>query len=97
MTELGMTLDHLNPDLRQEFTIGDDVEGVIITEVKPGAPADESGLMAGDVIRRVGKVQVENLDQARKAIKAELDAEKTSILLLINRQGRDRFTAVTVK
>jgi len=26
-----------------------------------------------------------------------LDAEKTSILLLINRQGRDRFTAVTVK
>ena len=97
MTELGMTLDHLNPDLRQEFTIGDDVEGVIITEVKPGAPADESGLMAGDVIRRVGKVQVENLDEVRKAIKAELDAEKTSILLLINRQGRDRFTAVTVK
>lgn len=97
LAELGMTLDHLNPELRQEFSIGDDVEGVVITEVKPNAPADESGIMAGDVIRRVGKVQVENLDEARKAIKAEIDAEKTSILLLINRQGRDRFTAVTIK
>ncbi|NDA09038.1 MAG: hypothetical protein EBZ18_06470 [Alphaproteobacteria bacterium] len=74
---------HLTP-------LNDEVTGV-------AAPADESGLMAGDVIRRVGKVQVENLDEARKAIKAEIDAEKTSILLLINRQGRDRFTAVTIK
>ena len=97
LAELGMTLDHLNPELRQEYAIGDDVEGVVITEVKPNAPADESGIMTGDVIRRVGKVQVENLDEARKAIKAEIDADKTSILLLINRQGRDRFTAVTIK
>ena len=97
LAEMGMTLNNLNPDLRQEFAIGDDVEGVIITEVEPGMPADESGLMAGDVIRRVGKVQVENLAEADNAVQAEIEADKTSILLLINRQGRDRFTAVTIK
>ncbi len=42
-------------------------------------------------------IPMDKLARVYRKIKAELDAEKTSILLLINRQGRDRFTAVTVK
>jgi serine protease Do len=95
--KLGFMLETLSPENRQEYSIGDDINGVIITEVEPGSAADNAGLVVGDVIRRVGKSSVDTLDKADAAISQEMDNGKTSIVLLINRSGRDRFMAITIE
>lgn len=95
--KLGFILETLTPERRQEFSIGDDINGVMIGDVEAGSAADAAGLMAGDVIRRVGKSSVDTLDKADAAITYEMENGKTSIVLLINRGGRDRFMAITVE
>ena len=94
--KLGFVLEALTPERRQEFSVGDDIDGVVILDVVSGSAADAAGLMIGDVIRRVGKSSVDTLDKADAAIRHEMENGKTSIVLLINRGGRDRFMAITV-
>ena len=95
--KLGFVLEQLTPEKRQEFSLGDDINGVVISSIESGSAADDAGLLVGDVIRRVGKSSVDTLDKADAAISREMDNGKTSIVLLINRGGRDRFMAITVK
>jgi serine protease Do len=95
--KLGFVLESLTPELREEFSAGDDINGVVIMDIVSGSPADDAGLMVGDIIRRVGKSSVDTLDKADAAIRREMENGKTSIVLLINRGGRDRFMAITVE
>ena len=95
--KLGFVLEALTPERRQDFSVGDDVNGVVILDVVSGSAADAAGLMIGDVIRRIGKSSVDTLDKADAAIRREMENGKTSIVLLINRGGRDRFMAITVE
>ena len=95
--KLGFVLETLTPERREDFSVGDDINGVVIMDIVSGSPADDAGLMVGDIIRRVGKSSVDTLDKADEAIRGEMENGKTSIVLLINRGGRDRFMAITVE
>ncbi|MGB0181358.1 MAG: DegQ family serine endoprotease [Candidatus Puniceispirillales bacterium] len=95
--KLGFVLETLTPERREDFSVGDDINGVVIMDIVSGSPADDAGLMVGDIIRRVGKSSVDTLDKADAAIRREMENGKTSIVLLINRGGRDRFMAITVE
>ena len=63
-------------------------EGVIITEVQAGSPADEVGLQPQDIIVQVNRVKISSMkDFNREITKA---AAKKSVTLLIKR-GRSSF------
>ncbi len=49
------------------------MNGVVIMDIVSGSPADDAGLMVGDIIRRVGKSSVETLDKADAAIRREME------------------------
>jgi C-terminal processing protease CtpA/Prc len=58
----GAQLQPLNPDLAGYFHVED---GLLVTEVLEGTPAFEAGLVAGDVITRVGGERVASLNDLR--------------------------------
>jgi membrane-associated protease RseP (regulator of RpoE activity) len=61
----GAQLTPLNPALAEYFGVD---RGVLVTEVLDGTPAHEAGVLAGDVIVRVGTQQVSSLKDLRFGI-----------------------------
>lgn len=65
-----------------------DRDGVRITAVSPGTPADQAGLLAGDVIRQIDGHDVRSLDALRRALRAYDPGERVPIR--IRRDDRER-------
>ena len=62
--------------------------------VADGGDAAEKGLQAGDVITRVNQDAVTGPADVVRAVEKAKDAHRKSILLLVERQGNQRFVAV---
>lgn len=75
-------------------TLGDEEEGAVVLSVAPDG-ADE--LRPGDVIAAVGQSQVSNAKEARAAVDAAKSGHKKSVLLLVRRDGQQRYVAVPLR
>ena len=91
---MGMSLSELTPELRQQLELGDDVTGLVVTDVDEMANAFEKGVRAGDVITDAGQQKISTVAELNTQIAAAKDAGRKSILLLIRRQGDPRFVAL---
>src|SRR6476620_10976374 len=47
---IGLKIRTLTIDLRKQHKLPDDVKGVLVTAVTAGSPAQEKGIVSGDVI-----------------------------------------------
>lgn len=92
--ELGLGLARLTPEARASLDLPADQEGVVVTEVRPGSPAAEKGLRSGDVIVEAGRQQVSDPDSIVDAVRAAAERGDNTILLLVKRDGQNRFVAV---
>lgn len=70
----------LNPGLSQYFGVE---EGVLVTEVAEGTPAEEAGIESGDVIVSVGDRRVTSLEGLRRAMGAW---DRPMVLTIIRKQ-----------
>ena len=93
---LGMTFAAIDSDLRQRFGLGDDASGVIVTDVEPGGAAAERNIRPGDVIVEVGLEEVATPDDVLAKVKKASDADRKSVLLLLDSSGEQRFVAVEI-
>ncbi|MCG7519538.1 Do family serine endopeptidase [Ruegeria sp. Ofav3-42] len=92
-TALGVTVAPLTDSNRAQMGVAENVDGVVVTELKPDSPAAKAGLQRGDVIVKLGGQETATPD----ALKAALDSEKTDpALVLINRGGNQIFVAVEI-
>lgn len=91
---LGVTMSELDSDMRSQLGLGDDAVGVLITEVASGSPAAREGLRAGDLILRVGNGKVNSPDQVSSAMRKAAKDKRERVLMLISRNGNERFVAV---
>jgi len=76
----GLRVQDLNPDLAEQLGL-DSTDGVLITAVEPGSPADDANLRRGDVILEVDKSKIDDVDDLR----AQLDSADDRALFLIRR------------
>ena len=58
--------------------------------------AYEKGLRAGDLIAEAGQEKVASVAELESRIEAAKDAGRTSILLLVRRDGDPRFVALSL-
>lgn len=93
---LGVSLAPLSPDLRDQYDIGAEVKGVVITAVQDQGNAAGKGLKPGDVIVEVGQEQVSSAAQVASMIEKARKAGRKSVLLLVERSGDLRFVAVPI-
>lgn len=87
--KMGLTVREITPELANMYGLSDD-EGVIITFVEPGSPADEAGLRKGDIIKEINRKSITSLDEYLDAIKK---TETENVLMLIKR-GRSSLWIV---
>jgi len=89
--ELGMTLSALSDSARQRFDIGEDVTGVLVTEVDNSGPAGRKGIRSGDVIVEVGQEPVSTPAEVTTRIEDAISEGRKSVLLLVQSGGDLRF------
>jgi len=71
---VGVTVTELGPGARQNFRIGSEIEGVVVTRVRPLSPASEEGVQPGFVITEANGASVTSPSELRAATeKVEVD------------------------
>ena len=97
MSVLGLKLKDMSQALRDQYSIAESVEGVVITEVEANSPAAEKRIQAGDVIVEVSQEKVFSPDAVSEAVKKLKQAgRKSALLLLAGKDGELRFVAVRI-
>jgi serine protease Do len=87
--KLGLAVDDLNQDARQQLQVPDDVKGAAIANVRPGSPADDAGLQPGDVVLEVNRKPVTSAEQFANAVHANPAGK--DLLLLVWSKGNDSY------
>lgn len=93
---LGLGLAELNSSTRREYSIPDDVDGVVVTYVEPSSAAAQKGIQRGDVIVEVAQEDVRTPRDVANAVKEERETGRKSVLLLLASNGDLRFVAVRI-
>jgi serine protease Do len=92
-SSLGLSVDRLTPQIGERLGIPPDTEGVVVTSVEPGSPADAAEIHAGDVIREANRTPVTTPEALEKAIGQRPSGKP--LLLLVQRAGSTVFITVT--
>ncbi len=93
---IGLSVASLTPEIRQAFEIGEEVTGVVITEVDANSSAAEKGLQPGDVIIDVDQKPVVSPADVDTRVQEARDNGQRVVTLLIERRGDARWVALRI-
>lgn len=94
VSSVGLSLRSITDTDRTTYNIPTEVQGVVVTAVAPGKEASDKGMAIGDVIVEINQQAAKDTKTAIDLIAGALKAGKTSVLLLVNREGDVRFVAL---
>lgn len=94
---IGMALAPLTPEARARLDVPAEVSGALVRGVRPGSPAQQAGVRAGDVIVGVGGRDVAGPREAVDAIGSALRGKDQAVALRVLRDGATRFIGVSVE
>ena len=89
--DFGLAVQTVTPEVADSLGL-DRAEGVVVTSVKPGSPADEAGLQRGDVITQVDRRPVRSVADYNQEV--EKTGKGKSLLLLVKRGDGSLFLAL---
>jgi serine protease Do len=89
--ELGLTVQQVTPQIAESLGL-ERADGVVITALEPGSPADDAGLRRGDIIMEVDRKPVRKVADFRKAV-GEVKKGK-GVLFLVRRGESTLFLAL---
>jgi serine protease Do len=89
---LGMTLT----DSSITKASGGDEKGVVVSNVKPDSAAEEAGIVHGDIISEVNRVQVLFARDFKAAVTKAYKAEKRYLTIRVKHDKFDRFVAIRI-
>jgi serine protease Do len=92
--KLGVSLAPLTPALARELGLQSGEDGVVVTDVTDGGPAQRAGLRRGDVILEVNRQRVKKPDDVSSSVKKMKEGQMA--LLRIRRGTDSAFIAVPV-
>ncbi len=86
----GLSLQNLTDQMRRQMGIPEDIEGVMVTDVKPESAADKAGFMPGDIIIQIEDMMIKRVGDVRRAMK-KYPGDKR---VYINRRGMIKILVV---
>ena len=91
---LGLSVEPVTGDFAKENNVREK-NGVVVTDVGQGSPADDAGVQRGDIIQEVNDTKVKDVYEYNSAIdKAKTKSPKKPIVLLVKRGDSTQFLAV---
>jgi serine protease Do len=92
--KLGLSVESVSGDFAKSHGVRER-QGVVVTDVTEGSPADDGGLQPGDVIQEVNNAPVKDITEYNAAIqKAKTAHPSKPIVFLVRRGGATQFIAV---
>jgi serine protease Do len=92
--KLGLALAPIAPEQRAQLGLEQGQQGVLVTSVVPGGPAEAKGLQPGDVILSIDREPVSRPSDVVAGIRKAHETGAKSVLLFVSRNGNERFEAV---
>ncbi len=89
---LGLDVASIDDPLAGEFDI-QARSGVLVVSVERGSEASDAGITAGDVIVRIGDIEVDDLGDYRRAVAEYKEVEK-AVAIMVQRGEHTYFVAV---
>jgi len=90
--KLGLAVNDLTPEMRDQLNIPKQVNGAAIQSVRPASPAEDAGLSPGDVILEVNRHPVQNAEKFVGEVHATPAGK--DILLLVWSRGNSTYRVV---
>ena len=87
--ELGIEVSELTRSNRRKYGIKNNEQGVILTKVDSGSPAENTGIEVGDIITRVGTKKCRTSGEFQKLLKET--KRKNMVMLHLKRDGAARY------
>ena len=91
--KFGLSVLDLTDDLIEQYDIqrpmNSVIQGVVVVNIEEGGIAEESGMLEGDLITRIGRQKISNLKMFKEEI-SEYEEDK-KILFLVKRGNASRF------
>jgi serine protease Do len=95
VTQLGLGLAAITPEMRRRYQLGDDVSGVLVTSVAADSVAADKQLTPGDVVLEVSQQEVKTPRDVVAKVEQARKANKKSVLLLVSSpMGDSHFVAL---
>lgn len=94
LARLGLTVAPLDAQVRERLGVDVKTSGVVVAEVADDKSAAEKGLRPGDIITSVNQKPVTSPGEVAAAVEDAVKAKRKAVLLLVERDGDQRFVAV---
>lgn len=78
--DFGLVVQNITPEIAKHLNLKDR-RGVIVTDVQPGSPAQESDIKSGDIIKEINRKPIKNIDDFRDAMK-RVNIKEGAVLLI---------------
>ncbi|MCH7732876.1 MAG: DegQ family serine endoprotease [Candidatus Marinimicrobia bacterium] len=88
-SDLGFMVEDVNSRIRREYNLERGIEGVVVSEIDRRSKAYSAGLRPGDVIIRVGRKNVDNVEVFYDLLDKE--SRGNTVLFLVKRGDVSRF------
>jgi len=94
---LGLRVAPLTPEARSANGLDAQAQGVLVVEVDAGSPAERAGIKPGSVISMVGQQQVKGPRELIAEVRAAVESDRPTVLLLIQQNGEKHFVPVQLR
>ncbi|WP_336279536.1 Do family serine endopeptidase [Bartonella sp. CB175] len=95
MQFMGMTLSELTADLRQHYSIADNLRGLVVTSVIQNSVADKRRIRIGEVIVDINQSVVTTIEEAKKRLhKLRESGRKNASFVVARPNGELRFVTI---
>lgn len=91
-----MTVIDIDTAQRLRLYSGDETSGVVVRDITPGSIADFAGIMRGDLIQKIGDLEVKTIKDFNAAVKKYKDI-KGPLRFKILRNGIPIYIAITIR
>jgi serine protease Do len=88
----GLTMDNITPEVARRAELPN-TQGALVTAVQPESPAARRGLRPGDIILRVGEVEITTAADAQRELN-RVPSGGTAFLIVLS-GGQETFVTVT--
>jgi serine protease Do len=91
---LGVAIQDVTPELAKALELGQKTEGVLISDVTPGSPADKAGLERGDVITRFDGRPIESAHELSRRVASKEPGSQINMAIV--RDGNKKDIALRI-
>jgi serine protease Do len=93
---MGLGLAAVTPEMRREFSLDNNVSGVVVTRVDPNSDAADKGIEAGDVVVSVANQSVHTPKDVKVRVAAAQSQGRKTVLVLVAGSNGQRFIALKI-